>query len=346
MRSALLLLALGACKGERTQPPPAAAHDAAPAAHDAADATGAGWPELRAFPTAQPAWLVDITPLAPRPELVAHAPVVVGHRVILAGSRTDYRGLDLATGAEAWHRPGGASLGRPAVVAPTDVILVHDCDVAVGAPPRRAVLACYDRIDPLDISARRAGRIHVAENELGTCTSSGGAWKLIHDSFAAEDQLELVRGGCRFGFDLGTESAKRHDDPPPEPELTDDIVAVIDGVAWRQVLVGGKSAVTHASGGALLPGLSVLGAARPGGSGRDASRGAAVVRLDSSLARDYLAAFDVSKVLWVWPLPAPPDPAGRGGPVGVAADDESVFVFFDAGRVARFTAPWAGSTAN
>jgi hypothetical protein len=102
---------------------------------------------------------------------------------------------------------------------------------------------------------------------------------------------------------------------------------------------GGTSAVVRDHGGPSLPGLTVLGGAH------HLSRGAAVVRADSSLVRDYLAVYDGDRVAWTWPLPAPPDPAGRGGPVGVSFDDQSVFVFFDGGRVARFTAPWGRPTA-
>ncbi len=127
---------------------------------------------------AEPGWLVDLAPVVPRPELVAHAPIVVGDRVIVAGSRVDYRGLDLATGAEAWHRPGGASLAAPLALALRDVVLVHDCDVAVAAPDGHGVLACFDRIDPIAVAARSAGRIAAPMGELGVCGGTGGAWML------------------------------------------------------------------------------------------------------------------------------------------------------------------------
>ncbi|MBZ0235569.1 MAG: hypothetical protein K8M05_24780, partial [Deltaproteobacteria bacterium] len=258
-------------------------------------------------------------------------------RVLVAGSRVDYRGLDLATGAEAWRRPGGASLSPPAVLSGKDVILVHDCDVAVAAPRGRAVLACYDWIDPIDIAARKAGALHVAEDDLGTCTSQGGVWRLVSTN---PRSLGIVRGSCLFDADLRTGAATRLADPRPPAEPAEDVVAVIDGTRWLQVIANGKSFVTNGVGAPRLPGLTVLAAAQ-----RDAG-GAAVVRADSTLANDYLAAYEGADLRWTWPLPAPPDPAGRGGPVGVSITDDDILVFFDAGRVARFTAPWAGSTRN
>jgi hypothetical protein len=334
-----LLFAVVAC-GDRKQapPPPPSVPDAlgrsADAAALAADTT---WPELRGFATEQPSWLVELAPLAPRPELVAHAPVVVGDRVLVAGSRTDYRALDLDTGAEAWHRPGGAALSKPVVYGPTDVILVHACDGAVGAPLGRAVLACFDRVDPFDISVRSAGRIHVDEERWGECATGTGAWKPLNTN---PRSLGLLRGRCLFNADLEADgAASRLLDPPPERELTDDIVAVIDGATWRQVINAGQSFVER-YGAPPIAGLTVLAAAH------ENDRGAVVVRLDSSLSRDYLAAYDTSKVLWVWPLPPPPDPAGRAGPIGVHADAANILVFFDGSRVARFTAPWARPTSN
>lgn len=319
-----LLFALCAC-GERTQqPPPTASEPVASADGGATEAAGV-----------QPVWLVDLAPLAPRPEIVAHAPVVVGDRVIIAGSRTDYRGLAIDTGAEAWHRPGGASLSAPAVFRATDVLLVHECDVAVAAPRGRAVLTCYDRIDPFAIANRSGGRIHVAEEALGDCTATGGAWRVLSTN---PRSLGLLRGSCLFDADLEQDgAATRLHDPPREPERADDVVAVIDGAAWRQVISGGKSFVGRRDSPSL-PGLTVLAAAHIG------ARGAAVVRSDSSLAHDYLAAYDGGAIVWTWPLPAPPDVAGRGGPVGVTVTEQDVIVFFDGSRVARFTAPWGRST--
>jgi hypothetical protein len=322
----LLVLALFACKGERTpqqeSPPPPVVHDAAAAAAAAAS----------------PDWLVDIAPLAPRPELVAHDPVVVGDRVIIAGSRADYRGLDVDTGAEAWARRGGATLSQPTVFAPTDVLLVHECDVATGAPARRAVLTCYERIDPLDIAARSAGRIHVAEDALGDCAAVGGAWRILSTN---PRSLGLLRERCLFDADLTRDGvATRLGDPPAEPERAEDVVALIDGTSWRQVIDAGTSSVERRDS-PRLPGLTVLAASHLVGT----TRGAAVVRRDSSLANDYLAAYDSGAIAWTWPLPAPPDPAGRGGPVGLTATPQHIIVFFDGGRVARFTAPWARSTA-
>jgi hypothetical protein len=316
-----VLVALAACSDRK--------HSPAPQARDAS--------AVRNQATAvAPAWLVDIAPVAPRPELVAHAPVVVGNVVIVAGSKIDYRGLALANGAEAWHRPGGASLAPPIVLSYSNVLLIHDCETAVGAPPGRAVLACFDRIDPIAIAARSAGRIDIDEQELDACRPTEGAWRVFA---RGPSYLGLARGSCSFDVDPESATATLRSAHQIERPTSEDVVGYFGAFRWRQRIENGKSFVVSDKGGPLFPGIGVLAVADFG------KRGAVVVRPDSSLAHDYLAAYDGNTILWTWPLPAPPDPAGRGGPVGLTADAASIFVFFDASRVARFTTPWARPTA-
>lgn len=353
LAAALLALPLAGCgKGDAgAAPPPSLAPPARPVdgaggAGGAGGVSGAGagaavpgWPELRGLVLARPAWLVELEPVVPRPELVAHAPVVVGDRVLVAGSRVDHRGLDLASGAEAWRRPGGAALARPLALGRGDVVLLRECDGGVAAPTDHAVLACFDRIDPAAIAVRSGGRLHAPAGEAGACVAGGGAWSLAGDDPAA---LVLGRNTCRFVVDLGDGLARRVADLAPPPEPAEDVVGHDGDAPWRQVVGGGRSEVVRGAGaGPRLPGLTVLAAARV--AGRDA--GAVVVRADSSLARDFLAGYVGAAVTWVWPLPPPPDGA-RAGPVGLTADDRGVTIFFDAHRVARFTAPWAAPTRD
>ncbi len=306
-------------------------------ARDAAAPPIAGWPELAGLSLAQPDWLVELTPLAPRPSFAIHPPVVVGERVVVAGSRAGYRGLDLSRGAEAWRRPGGAWLSAPLVLTRHDVVLVSECDGAVAAPPGHRVVACFERIDPIAIAARSAGRIYTPDEKVGCVV--GGAWTLAGDDPAA---LTLGRDTCRFALELPSGRAQPRSDAPAPSPVADDVVATDGDAVWRQVIDAGASYVAREAG-PRLPGLTVLAAGRV--PGRDA--GAVVVRVDASLYRDYLAAYDGTGVAWVWPLPSPP-PAdgGRGGPTAVSADAGNVIVIFDAGRVARFTAPWAPPTAR
>jgi hypothetical protein len=198
------------------------------------------------------------------------------------------------------------------------------------------VLTCFDRIDPIAIAARSAGRIHVDEAKIDDCASGGGAWKILNTN---PRSLGLLRGHCLFDANLESGEATRLHDPPPDREQPDDVVAMFDDARWRQRVDAGKSFVARDGGGPSLAGIGVLAAAHTG------TRGAVVIRRDSSLANDYLAAYEGAAILWTWPLPAPPDPAGRAGPIGLAADANSIIVFFDASRVARFTTPWARPTA-
>lgn len=333
------MLAGVACKDPpRESPPPSRA------GLDASTPPIAGWPALAGFVLAEPLWLVDMGPQAPRPEIAAHAPIVVGERIVVAGSRVGYVGLDRDRGEIAWRRPGGAWLSAPLVLAHDDVVLVRECDEAVGAPPGQAVLACLDRLDPIATAARTAERIFSSEDSVGDCLGAGaGPWRLEGADPAA---LILARGRCRFTLALpGGHATRLADSPPPAP-LTDDELLRDGDASWRQRIDGRRSLVVRGDDGPSLPGLTVIAAARLGGLGSSSiDAGAVVVRADASLRRDYLAAYDARGVAWVWPLPPPPD-GGRGGPIGVAASARDILVFFDGGRVARFTAPWAGATAR
>jgi hypothetical protein len=336
----VILLALAAC-GDSSSPPPGRAVSveiAPPRPFDAGTPPIAGWPELAGLVAAQPVWLVDVGPPAPRPEIAAHPPLVLGERVLIAGSRVGHVALDRGRGEVAWRRPGSSQLSAPLVLGRDDVALVHECDQAVGAPPGHAVLACFDRIHPNDVAARAAGRMFIREDSVGDCLVAAGAgpWSLTGDDPRA---LALARGVCRFAVDLESGAARRLDDAPPPAALTgDDVLRDGDGT-WQQVIADGRSTVGRRAS-PRLPGLTVLAAARFA----PRHAGAVVIRADTSLQRDYLAAYDERDIFWVWPLPPPPD-GGRGGPVAVATTVDDIYVFFDGHRVARFTAPWARSTA-
>jgi hypothetical protein len=71
-----------------------------------------------------------------------------------------------------------------------------------------------------------------------------------------------------------------------------------------------------------------------------ANKGALVVviRLDSSLLRDAVFAFDAGGQLqWRWDLPRPDEP--RVDPVGVLTEDEATFVFYDGRYAVRLATP-------
>lgn len=338
---------LAACKDpppkqEPEQPRPATG--ATPAAIDAATPPIPGWPELAGQVLAEPVWLLDLEPRLERPEYAAHPPLTVGERVIVAGSRLGYLGLDRATGEIAWRRPAGPRLSAPLALATDDVLVIRDCDEPVGAPRGQAVLACFERIDPQNVAARAAGRLFAPEPDVGDCTAApGGAWFVEgHDPQA----LTVGRRLCRFHAELAGGAAERLPDDPG-PGIPGDQIDIVlrerapDGLPWHHDVSTGAHRVVRGIGtrrGIDLPGLTVLAAAPLDGR---ADAGAVVVRVDTTLRRDYVAAFDHTGIRWVWPLPPPPDGDGRGGPVGISSTDRDVLVLFDGSRLARLSSSFS-----
>ncbi|MEZ4398433.1 MAG: hypothetical protein R3B06_00335 [Kofleriaceae bacterium] len=272
-------------------------------------------------------WLVDAGRPAAVPDLVVHPPVVVGDRLLVAGARAGYVALDLATGALAWRRPSGAELSAPLVRAPHDVLLVHRCDDAIGVEAGRAVVACFGRIDPIDIAGRAAGAVHAPVAVAAPCLSSGAPWQLTADG----DAVILRRGdSCALRVTLPDGRAEAIAPAPPLPAPPDpDCERLADGQAWCQRVDGGRSEVEYR--GVRLPGLALLAAATAG------DLAAVVIRRDATLVHDDLVALVGGRVAWTWPLPAPA--VARATPVAVTVDATGIYAMFDGTRVAALERP-------
>jgi len=269
---------------------------------------------------AVPRWQVDVGAIATVPELVAHPPVVVGDRVLVAGSQVGYVALDRAGGAAAWRRSGGATLAPPLVLSPHDVVLVRECDQPIAPPTGTELVACFERIDPLDVAGRAAGSVQTAT----PCPIDRGAWQIARDGGA----VRFWRGACGYIFTPPNGEARRVEVPVAGPP-DDGCDRLDDGTPWCQRVGAGASVVEVA--GATLPGLSVLAAAR------DGRRAAVVVRADATLRHDVLYALDDGVVVWTWPLPEPTQ--ARATPIGVSVSVADVLLLFDTSQVARFDAP-------
>jgi hypothetical protein len=267
-------------------------------------------------------WVVEIAGRAPVPDRVVHAPVVVGERVIVAGARVGYVALDTATGGLAWRRAAGPELAAPLVLSPHDVILVHACDQAIGVADGRAVVACFERIDPIDIAARQAGAIHAAVDAVAPCLASMSPWRVRGDAAA----LVIERDGCALAVTLsdGTATAVTATAPPTPTAPAAECGITASGVAWCQRVGGGASSVELA--GARVPGLSALAALTRG------DTTAAVIRADATLLHDHVALISRGAVAWTWELPPPAAP--RATPVAISFDRGGVYVMFDSTRVA------------
>jgi hypothetical protein len=87
--------------------------------------------------------------------------------------------------------------------------------------------------------------------------------------------------------------------------------------------------------GPALPGIALLAVAHDDATGTFA----AVIRLDSTLTHDYVAAFTAGGALgWVWRLP-PPRGGARALPTGVVIGRDGVVVFHDGSAVSGLPPP-------
>lgn len=280
-------------------------------------------PEAAPAAPGTPRWVVDVAGRASVPDRVVHPPIVVGDRLLVAGARIGYVALDLATGAIAWRRASGPELAAPLVLAPHDVVLVHACDDAVGVADGRAVVACFERIDPLDIAARSAGAIHATLADAAPCLTSMAPWRVRGDA----SQLVIARDDCALTVELpsGRAVAAPPEPTPPRPEPGAECGRTDDGTPWCQQ-VGAVEAL-----GVRAPGLSVLAGAASEG------RVALVVREDASLEHDAIVAAVDGAITWRWMLPAPAAP--RATPIAITVDPSGVYAVFDSSRVAALAPP-------
>lgn len=283
--------------------------------------------EPEAVGVARTRWVVDLGPGLTAPDRAVHAPAVVGDRLLVAASRIGFAALDVATGAVAWRRPASPDLAAPLVLAPHDVIEVAACDEPIGVAAGRTVVACFARIDPLDIAARSAGAIHAADADAAPCLASTAPWTLRGDATT----IAISRDGCALAVPLpvGAATAIAATPPPPPPEPGADCGVAADGTPWCQRVEGGRSTVEVA--GVRVDGLAVLAAAT------DSARAVIVVRRDASLVHDDAIGIEDGAVVWTWRLPEPARP--RATPVAVTLAAGGAYLVFDSTRVAALDAP-------
>lgn len=177
----------------------------------------------------------------------------------------------------------------------------------------------------IDIASGRAEPAPVVPERV-ELAYKGDVWR-----WAVEDEALVARDhegrqrwrlGRRMAAVVGAFAAT----PPEVPVVRAVIAGVRDGRgAFTIVDVEGLTG-EQGTAAQSIPGIQILASAfGPHGVT------ALVVRLDTSLTRDYVATFDGNGLLlWVYPLPEAP----RGDPVGVAVDDERVVVFHDGDRLA------------
>jgi hypothetical protein len=274
------------------------------------------------LPVMTPRWMVDLGPGADVPDRVNHRPIVVGDRVVISNSRLGYVAVAAATGAVAWRRPSVDDLAAPHRFAPHDVLLVHGCDQPVAAPAGRVIVACFERIDPIDTAASTAGAIHVVVADAATCDTGLGSWRVDGDA----GHLTIARDACALAVALPSGTAVAIESPAPPSPLPEDCARLADGTPWCQRIVDGVSLVEV--DGAVVPGLAALAAAH------DDHRSRSVVRRDVTLRHDDLVVIVDQRPVAIWPLPPPS--IDRATPIAVAVDATGVYVVFDGTWMAAF----------
>jgi hypothetical protein len=160
-------------------------------------------------------------------------------------------------------------------------------------------------------------------------------WSVDDEALVARDGSDRER--WRFGRRVAAIAGAFGAEPPQVPVVRAVVAATRDGRgAFTIIDIDGTSG-SLGSAAHAVPGIQILASAF-------GPRGVTVlaVRLDSSLTRDYIAAFDGNGLLlWVWPLPEQPRPDA----IGVAVDESRVVVFHDGDRLSVLPLAWENPTA-
>jgi hypothetical protein len=379
--AALALLASCRC-GDR----PASPGDAAPPIDAALPIDAApppSWPELAAFPVAEPAVTVTLPARADVPRFDVHGPVVIGNVAVVSASPVGFAAVALPGGRVIWTRPAGARVAPPLATGDA-VILVGDCPDEVASPAGELLLGCLTQVDAArgtDLGAAivRGARAEVeafaaapgpsrlrsagdgallwqrGEHAVIVALATGRAtpappvadraelryadatwrWAVDGEALVARDGADKER--WRFGRRVAALVGAFAAEPPQVPVVRAVVAGTRDGHGVFSIIDIDGTSGSQGSAAHPVPGIQVLAT----GFG---PHGVTVlaVRLDTSLTRDYIAAFDGNGLLlWVWPLPAQPRPDA----VGIALDALRVVVFHDGDRLSVLPLSWEMPTA-
>jgi hypothetical protein len=366
MRTVLIAaVLLGGCRcgsgGGEAEPDPGSGAGRGTGRGTGADASSDAFASLDGLPRIRPRWTRTL-PEQPVPAIDVHGPRIVDGVAVVAGSAIGVVGVDLARGEVLWSRPAGAHVALPAVIG-GKLLVAGDCTIPIDGDD---VVGCYEVLDPRKQAVYGYGSI-VSETALGAGPTElaveGGAVYLGREGEYLRFTLpDPPRGEVRAEKTRWREVITVGEgDDKVEAWIVDDVLELRhhrpdvmssrsavrsiaggpgalyllasgrtrafrypDGVAEIQPVLIDLAAIEIADLGVAVPGIDLLAAAQ-------GEKGYAIaVRLDSSLAHDYVARFGADGTLaWVWPLPPPPG-GGRALPVGLAwTADDGLVVFHD-----------------
>lgn len=355
---------IAACKGKAAP----VRHDAGAVVVEKKDAAVV-WDAIAALPRVEPRVVIELpSPAGPLASIVG--PVVVGDLAVVGTSALGFVAIDWRAGQVAWRRGAGAHLAPP-MLHEGGVLLVGDCERAPVVGGDKIVVGCWRAVSihGVDLGAgviagargtlaafaaarggdrlevRDAGRVAWARadaaieidlqadavkpieatREVVIARHKDREWRIAieDEALIARDPAgkEMWRVGSRFAAVLGVIPGQGHEVPMVR-------VASLEGRAGKglvDVLDIDATGSKRGQAGTPVPGIAVLGHAFVRGDT------ALAVRLDTSLAHDYVTAHEGRGALvWVWPLPERP----RADPVGLAITDDAVIVFHDGDRLA------------
>jgi hypothetical protein len=356
------LLAPIACKPRHGVPPDdaprAAIEDAGP--HAALIDAAAPWPELAAFPAAEPTRVIALPARPDVPRFDVGGPVIAGDVAIVSSSQLGFAAIDWRRGTLVWTRPAGLHVAPPIATA-DGVILIADCTGAADVPD--TLLGCMRVVTASGIDQSYAA-IHGKHVEA--FAGAAGTQDVWRDG---ERAVRWRRGERAVSIDLMTGIARPATAEPPPVHVVyrthawdiartgEHIVARERGkVAWQTQRAytallgavylaelspmirvtsigafGGHAELNlldidatgslHGAVAFPVPAISALGHAI------DAVGNTAIaVRMDSSLRHDFVVGYAANALLmYVYRLPEIP----RADPVGLAIAPDAVLVFHD-----------------
>ncbi|HET7500327.1 MAG TPA: hypothetical protein VFK02_04965 [Kofleriaceae bacterium] len=367
-RLAVGLAVIAACRSahdarrDDLAPAPAPALDGGPVDAGPIDAR-VPWPELAAFPAAEPVRVVALPARPDVPRFDVGGPVIAGDVAIISSSQLGFAAIDWRRGALVWTKPAGLHVAPP-LVARGSAILIGDCLNPPEVPALNdTLLGCIRVVTPAGAD-ESYGAIHGARVEA--FAGSPGPQAVWVDGDRA---VRWRRGELAVTVDLITGVARPASAEPPPLHVayrthawditrTDErIVARERGkLAWQTrhpygALLGAvyladqapmvRVTSVGAFGGRAEVNVldidatgSLHGQAAfpvPGisalGHAMDAVGNTAIaVRMDTTLRHDFLVGYAANALLmYVYPLPE----VLRAEPVGVAIAPDAVLVFHD-----------------
>jgi hypothetical protein len=353
--SLLLLLGAIGCKSrsEREQIAPTVPVVIAGDAIVAEPPTTNAWPELDELPRAEPLRVIHLPSRADRPRFDVGGPVILDEIAVVASSEFGFTAVDWRRGAVAWTKPAGDRVAPP-LVRGGSFVLIGGCATPPVIPDAHTLLGCMRSVTPAG-SDEQYVAIHGTAKLVEEFAGAAGIQQLWVEG---DRTIRWRRGESAVSVDVMSGIATPAPATAPPLSVTykerhwdisheDGKIVAIPGQS-PMVRVANISARSRTPEVRLLdidatgsmagqaawipvPGISLLGQAiSPVGDV------ALAVRMDTTIKRDFIAAYAANALLiWVYPLPQ----ILRADPVGVAIalDDErvpeAVVVFHDGDTV-------------